>query len=202
MFDLFLDAFKRSLFTISSVILFFSYALFFLLHNLSNNSPSLEWIIQLIPIIIGSTLSFIALVTYFFWRRKQYMLIKMHMQKNYINYDTIAVTLIFFAILALFVITILFLQIKNVDPTIQIIVLVVYGIFLLIPQGFHKFFIYKVKIELTKRKNGGELSYDPKKLENNNSHLDSKKMEKRKLPPLEIKNLKDKRESSAGKFYE
>ena len=203
MLDSFLDFFKRSLFTISSTIIFLSYALFFLLDNLSDNNPAvITGSIQLIPVIIGGILAFIALIFYFFWSKKQYMLVKMHMKKNYINYDTIAVTLNFFAIITLFVITIPFAKNNgSIDDTIQIAILIAFGLILLIPQGFHKFFMYKVKIDLAKRKNGDKISFDdsPKK----NKTLDSKKKieNPKKLTSKEIEK-DDPKKPSAGKFYE
>lgn len=188
----FKDWFQNALFSISSTILFLSFGIFYVI-NTGNTGNQISIVIELIPIMVGIILSASTLIWYTIWRRSEFKYISMHVNEKLINFDVSAVILNSLLILLLVALTVV--MSKNhfgEDKIIKLGILIGYGVLLLIPQGLHEYFIYKVKIGLCQRKEG-----HPKK--------DLSKGNDNQLPQIKnplIEKRKEQKDPTAGKFYE
>ncbi|MGL4647164.1 MAG: hypothetical protein ACRCVI_00365 [Mycoplasmoidaceae bacterium] len=113
---------------------------------------------QILPIIIGSGISMLLMSIYLYFITKEYRLVRMHMKKNWLTFDWIAIFINIFNILfALIFITITanigFWTYSGNSLYVILLIGITYGVSL-VAVGFHEYFMHKVKFDLRIRREG------------------------------------------------
>ncbi|MGL4768677.1 MAG: hypothetical protein ACRCW6_00430 [Mycoplasmoidaceae bacterium] len=150
---------QRSFFSTSTTTIFLGFAVFLLIYLLNKNNgndilKNINGILILIPIILASVVGLIFQIFYAIWRTKEYEKIKNKLKTKIIFIDYIATFIFFVSVFLINIMSFLILFKKiyfsNKQEYIYIIILIILGLFLLISEGMHKYFLYKIKISIVK----------------------------------------------------
>lgn len=114
---------------------------------------------QILPTIVLSCFSAITSCVYMIILTKEYSIIKLHMTKNWIFYDWIAIYInlvnIIFSLSFITAFSIYGMWSTNFSLTLILISIVL--VISLIGVGFHQYFFFKVNVDRERRKNGENL---------------------------------------------